>query len=61
MRDAVVVMGAIGVVAVEILVACLLLSSLGLGGCQSPCRSVYPRVTALPVISLRCSLVVARG
>ena len=31
------------------------------GGCQAPCLSVFPLVTALPVIGLRASWVIARG
>jgi hypothetical protein len=54
-RNTVAVIGTIGAVVVEIIVAYLLLSSLGLGGCQSPCPSVYPLVTALPAIGLRAS------
>jgi hypothetical protein len=60
-RDAVAVIAVIGAVAVEILVAYLLLSSLGLGGCQLPCRSVYPMVAAVLAISLRSLWVIARG
>ena len=59
--DAVVVICAIGAVVVDIVLACLLLSSLGLSGCQSPCRSVYPMVAALLAISLWSSRAIARG
>ena len=31
------------------------------GGCQAPCLSVFPLVTALPAIGLRASWVIARG
>ena len=30
-------------------------------GCQAPCLSVFPLVTALPAIGLRASWVIARG
>ena len=40
------------------MVACLLISTLGLGDCQSPRHSVFPRVAALPAIGLRSSLVI---